>query len=778
MCYSGFFVFLRSVKIKPPKRAHLLIAAVIVVATCLLRFFTPELLERVELMTYDMRVRHALKRPFPAATNLGFVFIDENTIEHVRRGTFGYHHGLYWPRSVYARVVQELSDQGAALAAFDVLFGELRGDHSAVQMADGSFKEADDFFALTLRQCSNSILAVTADLTIPPLFATNALALGDISTERDKDGVLRRVKLFRTYKKWHPAFLQLEAEDEYLVDLSKARIYTNQIVLPRLDLEDIVIPLRPDGCFDLADFIGEKIPPGMERWPKPFTEQRVWHMGIVLAAQVLGLDLNQAEVDLPHGRVVLRGANATRVIPVDDDGTFYIDWALTLADSRLTRQPAHELLWQNRVRLEGGTNALSNLWRDKLAIIGSSALANDLTDRGQTPLSKETLLVSKHWNVANSILSDRFIRRSAPWVDCGIIILLSVLAGVLTCKARVVIALPAVLALGLIYAGVCSAAYTGSRLWVPFALPALGAMSTQLGLLAWLVTFERAEKRRVRSVFSKMVPPTVVNELLALESLALGGTKVEVSVFFADVRGFTELTVRSQKEAHARVRAENLTGAAAQACFEQHAVEVLSTVNAYLDVIAQVVRSHDGTLDKFIGDCVMAYWGAPKANPQHAVACVRAAIHAQRAIEELNRQRDGVNRRRAVDAGRQAHSPLPLLSLGSGINTGQALAGLMGSAQAECLSYTVFGREVNLASRLESASGHGRIFISEATYRHLLRDDPGLARACTARDSIRLKGFDEPVPVFEVSWREPAPGVAEASAQPEAQPVSIVTPSL
>jgi adenylate cyclase len=307
----------------------------------------------------------------------------------------------------------------------------------------------------------------------------------------------------------------------------------------------------------------------------------------------------------------------------------------------------------------------------------------------------------------------------------------------------------------LLYAFVCSSAYSEGRFWVPFALPALGTLTTHLGLLGWLVTFEQSEKRRVRAVFSKMVPPSVVSELLAQESLALGGTKVEVTVFFADVRGFTELTVNSQKEALARVRAENLSEAAAQACFEEHAVEVLSTVNAYLDAIARVVRDHEGTLDKFIGDCVMAYWGAPKPVPRNAAVCVRAAIQAQRAIEELNRNRQAENHRRAQKGQKgPGCNPLPLLSLGSGINTGYALAGLMGSAEAESLSYTVFGREVNLASRLESASGHGRIFISETTYQHLVRDDPALAQLCARRKPVPLKGFDEPVPVFEVDWRD------------------------
>jgi len=97
---------------------------------------------------------------------------------------------------------------------------------------------------------------------------------------------------------------------------------------------------------------------------------------------------------------------------------------------------------------------------------------------------------------------------------------------------------------------------------------------------------------------------------------------------------------------------------------------------------------------------------------------------------------------------------LPLLLLGSGINTGMATVGLMGSQQ-EQQNYTVFGREINLASRLESASGRGRIFVGETTYQHLLRDDPILAATCVELPLKELKGFRSAVKAYEVPWQRP-----------------------
>lgn len=757
-------------KLKPLKSIHVLLAFGVIGFGCLLRLLNVDFAERLELMTYDARVRYARQVPAPVATNLAFVYIDENTIEHVRRGTFGYHYGLYWPRAVYGHLVRELADQGAKLVGFDVIFGEHRVFDSAVQLTDGTMIDSDPFFAQEMRRATNVVLAVTHDLTPPEMFLTNAFALGDISTDKDPDGILRKARAFRTYRKWHPAFLQVEADPGYGVDLKNAKFDGGKVILPRLEGEPIEFPLDDKGNFDLADFVGDKIPPGMARYAKPFTEERAWHMGLVLAAKSLGLDLDHAQIDLAAGRITLRGpAGLTRVIPVDAHGDFLIDWCLPPNHPALLRQPAHTLLNQAYQRLSGSTNRMEDPLRAKLVFVGSSALANDLTDRGATPLAHDTLLVSKHWNVANSILTGRFVTRSGLGLDLLLIAGLGVLSALLTwlptpIKAkpylRALLALSLLLLLVVAYVYLAAVLYAHHRVWIAVTLPVVTAVLTQLALLSWRVVFEEAERRRVRAVFSKMVSPKIVNELLAAETLSLGGAKVEVTVFFADVRGFTELTVRSQERVAEHVRLNKLVGSAAEACFDQQARETLETVNAYLGLVAKVVIENDGTLDKFIGDCVMAFWGAPKSNPRHAAACVRAAIQAQRAVAELNAARREENAKREQEnqvragEGRPLLPLLPALSLGSGINTGPAIAGLMGSAEADSMSYTVFGREVNLASRLEGASGHGRIYISQSTHEHLVRDDPALAAQCVPMSAVRLKGFAEAVAVYEVPWQD------------------------
>ena len=746
-------------KFKPLKRTPVLLAVLVLLLVCCVRLLRLDFFDRLERITYDLRVRTALRFPAPVATNLAFVTMEDSSIAAVKSGALGYKFGLYWPRQVYGRLVEELSAQGAQTVAFDVLFGELRNDHPPVQMADGSLVESDDFFAQQMHRAGNIVIAVTPELRPPDLFATNALALGGISTDKDSDGTLRRVEAFHIYHRWHP--LLKKAAAEFGLDLDHAQFLPGKIILPQTGTTNVVtVPVDAENNFELADFIGDKLPPGVAPKAKAFTDERVWHMGIVLAAQELKLDLTNAEIDLIHGRIVLRGANGfERVIPVDDKGYFYIDWRLTPNDPKILRAPIESLLWQDKQRLLGETNDLSDAFRGKLVIIGSTAQGNDLTDRGATPLEKDTFLVSKHWNVANSVITGRFIRRAPLPVELGLIIFLGALTAFLTWQLRAFSALGGSLLLAAIYSFGAFFIFVKFRFWLPIIFPVGGAILMEhVSLATYRILFEEREQRRVKSVFSKIVSPDVMNELLQAEKLSLGGARREVTVFFADVRGFTTFTDETQERVSEFVRAHQLDPEAAEKCFDESARETLETVNLYLATVVVAVKNHGGTFDKYIGDCVMAFWNAPVAHGKHVLACVHAAMEAQRAIYELNQIRLAQNASREIEnrarlsAGLPPKPPLTALQLGTGINTGLVTVGLMGS-ETHQYNYTVFGREVNLASRLEGVSGSGRIIISVTTYNHLLRHDPALAATCVELPSVTVKGIKAAVRIFEVPWK-------------------------
>jgi class 3 adenylate cyclase/CHASE2 domain-containing sensor protein len=775
------------VKLKTLRRAPIYIAAGVVGVVCLMQVLRPDCFERLEDMTYDWRVRLSVKHSPEVSTNLGFVGISDQTIDLVDKGMLERPYGLYWPRHVYGRVASELTAQGARAVAFDVLFPDLRPDHAPLSIsASGDELTPDEDFKNMIRNAGNVILAAEKTTIPPKLFRTNALALGDITVNDDPDGVLRRTRAFRIYRKWHPAFEQVENDPDYAVDLNNVRVEPDKVVLLRPEgLQPISIPLT-NGMFDLLDFTA-RIPRGMQRFNEPFTDERVWDMGIVLAAQALQLDLEHADVELKKGRIILKGAQGiTRVIPVDKDGYFYIDWALTEHDPKLEHRPFEYLLAQYQRRVFNSTNWIVNLyadrkadWKDKLVVIGSEAIENDLTDHGPTPLSGSTILVSKHWNVANSVLTGQFVRRSSLLTDLALTLVMALFSLVVTYVFRSYIATGLVLVAGLGYVTVAVQAYDHFRYWLPMVLPLGGSLLTlHACLLVYLVFFEQLERHRLKAVFTKMVSPDVVNELLKTEKLSLSGARRNVTVLFADIRGFTEMTDVNLERAAEFVKGRNLTGEAAEAVFDTQSRETLATVNLYLKVIAETVLKHNGTVDKFIGDCVMAFWGAPIPNQKHALACVRAAIDAQRAIYRLNLEREAENRRREEEnvklaaAGQPLLQPLPVLSVGSGVNTGVVTVGLMGSD--ERVNYTVFGRDVNLASRLESYSGRGRIIISEATLAEIIQDDPSLALSCVELPAVHLKGFRTAIPVYEVPWRE-AGDAAPTAGEPK--PATTTTPA-
>jgi class 3 adenylate cyclase/CHASE2 domain-containing sensor protein len=760
-----------------------LIAALVILGVCLLEMTGIQFFQRLEWMTYDWRVRLAhsyANHSANEATNLGVVAISDNTIAQVNSGHLGFQYGLYWPREVYARGLEELSRQGAKAVAFDVLFAERRLDQPAVTLPDGSTISSDEYFARQLAASGKVILAADKGLLPAPLFKTNAWRIGNIYTDKDADGVLRRDQAFIDYKEWNWIINQVAAA--YSLNLSKTREEPGKITFYRMDAAEkpIVFTTDSQGMMDTTEVVNP-VPPGIPPRIQPCKMIRVWSMGIVLAACQLKLDLDNPELDLPHHRIVLRGEHGlTRVIPVDDHGSFYIDWSMGLNDPNLKQAPFEDVLGEQVERAAG--HPATNQWQDKLVIIGSTATGNDLADTGSTALESLSFLMSKHWNVANSVISGRFITLTSQNVNFLLIILVGALSAWITWvvtrpwMGSILMTVTAV-----VYIVVAAALFIRWRIWLPIALPLVCAgIVTHVSALTYRMTVEQSEKKRIRSLFSRLVSPEVVNEVIAAKAItldSLAGERRQITIYFADIRGFTELTDAAQAEGTEFVRQHKLSGKVAEDYFDVQAGEVMRTVSLYLGTIADLVKKHHGTLDKYIGDCVMAFWGAPLANPHHALAAVRCAIEAQQALASLNEQREKQNSRlerenfQRLGAGLPALSRLPVLSMGTGINTGVAIAGFMGS-DAHLVNYTVFGREVNLASRLEGVSGHGRIIIGEGTYAALQQDAPDLAKTCIELPAQPVKGFRELVRIFEVPWKPTAatgqvpqpPGPAHDSA--------------
>ncbi|MBI2948679.1 MAG: adenylate/guanylate cyclase domain-containing protein [Verrucomicrobia bacterium] len=727
--------------------------------------------QRLEWMTYDARVRWALRFPRPYASNLlGAVFIDDRDLTALNDGSYGYRVKFPWPRYFFGRAVNELAAQGASLAGLDIFFDQTDPD-TIVEGPGRRRVPSDQYLADQLRKASNVVLAADAKRPIfpAPLFETNAFAVGNVYTKVDSDGILRKARAFVERRTWHPAIVRMARALNW--DLGRVQMQPDRFVFNRSDSQPPdYVPLTRDGALKF-DADGELIvnrdgsgesstasattsSPGT----KPYTDTKVWQLGIILAAHHLGLNLNHPVIE--RDRIILRGKGQERIIPVDRDGFFYVDWAIKLSDTnRLESESIVRLIRQSEAREEGQAD-FEPKFRGKLVVIGSIGTGGNVSDHGATPLENETVLVSKHWNVANSVIMGHFINRASLGTELLLIGLFGLVSGVLSWTLRVYLATTSVLLVSLAYSALAVAVYVQSRYWLPLFMPVVGGLLLpHFALITYRVVFEERERDRVKAVFEKIVSPDVVSELLGAERLSLGGARRRLTVLFADVRGFTEFTDISQANAEESARQRRLTGKEAEDHFDEQAREALTTVSLYLSVIADTVKKHHGTLDKYIGDCVMAFWGAPAVNDQHALCCVRAAIEAQRTMYSVNKQRFAENKRREeenakrVTTGLPLLPMLPLLSVGCGINSGKMTVGLMGS-DAHIVNYTVFGREVNVASRLEKIAGRGGIIISEATFAGLQQADPSLAATCLERPPVQVKGIREPVKIYEVPWKQ------------------------
>ena len=217
-----------------------------------------------------------------------------------------------------------------------------------------------------------------------------------------------------------------------------------------------------------------------------------------------------------------------------------------------------------------------------------------------------------------------------------------------------------------------------------------------------------AQERFIRETFQRYVCPAVVRRLLEDPSrLKLGGQREQVSVLFADIRGFTPFSEYRDPEV---------------------LVEVL---NSYLSIGADAVLAEEGTLDKFMGDAVMAIFNAPLPQPDHTLRAVRAALRMREAIREYHR----------------SVPPADRLDFGAGIAVGEAVVGNVGTAQQ--LNYTAIGSSVNLAKRLQENAAAGQILLSEQVYERVKTE-----METRLLEPMKLEGFRSPVQVYELlGWR-------------------------
>jgi adenylate cyclase len=362
-------------------------------------------------------------------------------------------------------------------------------------------------------------------------------------------------------------------------------------------------------------------------------------------------------------------------------------------------------------------------FHDKIVLIGGTAVG--VGDTFVTPFSPVLPGVERQATVIANLLRAEFLQRREATVllDLASMVLLGLLVGWLSPRLPTAWAYVFALGLGGVYLGLNYVAFAWAGQWVNVLFPLLTIGVTQGAMTLHKALTEERQKRMLRRAFQYYLHPSVVEQVVQHpEQLKLGGEAKELTVLFSDIRGFSGIAEQLQPEALVRL------------------------LNEYLSAMTRLVLADQGLLDKYIGDAIMAVYGAPLLVPDHAYLACHTAVHMVTTLQEL-----------------QQHwraQGLPRIDIGVGINTGAMVVGNMGSDLR--FNYTVMGDAVNLASRLEGANKtYGtRIIISEATWEQV-RD-----RLATRQlDVIQVQGKSAPSRIFEVLGFLPLPAVQATLVQ-------------
>jgi adenylate cyclase len=367
----------------------------------------------------------------------------------------------------------------------------------------------------------------------------------------------------------------------------------------------------------------------------------------------------------------------------------------------------------------------------KVVLIGTSALAT--YDQKVSPFSADMPGVEKNATVVENILANRFMSKSPGVIELAVIlitaILLTILLPRLSARSGVIVGF-ALMAAYLVAAEITCL----EGVWLSLIYP-LGNMT--IILTAQTVSkllFEEKQSRQIRAMFSSYVTERLVNEMIRNPDMAqLGGQKREITVLFSDVVGFTTYSENHQPE------------------------EVVAILNEYLGAMTDVVLKWEGILDKFIGDAIVVFWGAPMKQDDHAERGVRCALEMQERLDQLRQKWEAEGR-------------TPLAS-GIGLNSGEAIVGNIG-AEGKKMDYTVIGDHVNLGARVEGLTRRYNVPILITEYT-LDRLRPAIAAglfqgvSILGRERVIVKGKDTPVGIFSLHQLDPQAATVVVECDPE-----------
>ena len=657
-------------------------------------------LQNIELRSLD--ARFALRGQRERDDRIVIVGMDDRTLQNA--GSFPI------PRKFYAQLINRLHQSGAAVVGFDETFPTPEFNSAQQPLTDLQHEFGGQFSAAAARRIESMKVASDQDAQFAAaLKQSGNVVLGHIFLDRERarssDPKLEEAYFNIVWAKAFPQVLKVHSKTGSDFDLGTAWIERGGTVAAGAEANItklaeaaasygfLDINPDPDGTLRHAllmirykdqDFFPSLAMQCVREFEKIPDQQ--------MAAYISENGLERIQL----GQHELRQSR---------DGSALINYTGPYGSY------PHYSLWevvQGRVPAED--------FRGKIVLVGATAVG--IGDIRNTPYQGGAAYmgVEVHANIIDNLLHSnergrtflsRGIREEA--LDAGFILLFGLVCGVLFGRLRPMFStLSLLLALGG-FAAVVYFSFAQWGLWLSAVVPAGTLVANYAAITSFRVIFEEREKRKIRKTFSQYLSPGVIAiiEKDPLKYIRPGGEQKELTVMFSDIRGFTSI-------------AEGLTPDA-----------LVHLLNEFLGEMTEVLFQHLGTLDKYIGDAIMAFWGSPYPQDDHALRGCRCALQMQQSLTQLNAKWRA--------EGRQQ------IAIGIGLNTGVANVGNMGSARR--LAWTVMGDSVNLASRLEGLTRMYEVpvVISEGTYA-VVRDE----FVCRELDKIRVKGRHLPVTIYEL----------------------------
>ncbi len=640
--------------------------------------------ELLELKTYDLRLISRGKiRP---SGDIVLAVIDEKSLEKEGRWP--------WPRKKLAQMVNILSQEGARVIGFDIGFLEpdrgvdkdfMRDLEQALKQVDIGAQAFDPVLKdLEQKYDNDFILAKALKTSSAQIVLGYFFHMTKESLNYSIDRSTIQHELAKLEKSKYPLVV-FEKQDvtsapfiEAFVPVGNLETFTN--AAPYSGYFNIFTD--PDGVVRRLPLV---IKCGEDVFP-PLSIQAAWHY---LGRPQLMVKVSESGI---YGIQV-----GNRFLPTDPNGQMMINY---LGPPKTFPHVSITDILHHSFR--------PNLFRNTIVLVGATAVG--IYDQRNTPFSPVYPGLEVHATVVDNILKQRFIikPRWSKIYDIFALILLGLFSGILGARLR---GFKGGMALTAILAGhiaITFGAFMVLGVWLNIVYPGLAILLTYAILALFNYLTEEKERKKIKNAFVCYLAPPVVNRVFRnMEKLTLKGEKKPLTVLFTDIRRFNTLVDSTAPK------------------------DLVSQLNQYHTRMTDIIFHHFGTLDKYMGDAIMAIYGAPMEMQDHAVRACQTALDMLKALEELN-----VN---WVTEGKQA------LDMGIGISTGNMVVGNLGSEQR--FEYSVAGSPVTTGAILEKANKlyKTKILVSEDTYQHIKGKF-----VCMEVDKVKIKHNQPPISIYQL----------------------------